>query len=173
MRQDDLLWLEEKATGTKPALLPFLALEDTFVSGDSSGRRLSVRYFQRDDDGSLLGKVLFGPGAQGPPEHAHGGSMAALLDEAMGGAAWMAGHPVVAAQLNITFRNMLPLKTRCLVKAQVLEINGRKIKTTGELCDAQSGKVFCKGEALFVTLDPEKIGLLSDKAKAIVERMKR
>ena len=98
--------------------------------------------------------------------------MAALLDEAMGGAAWLAGHPVVAAQLNITFRTMLPLGTRCLVKARVLEVRGRKITTTAELTSADGEKLFCKGEALFVTLDTDQLELLSDKAKAIVARMK-
>jgi acyl-coenzyme A thioesterase PaaI-like protein len=173
MHDEDQTWLEQIHPGTIPADLPFLALEDTFVSGDPSNHRLSIRYFQCEDDRSLLGKVIFGPGTQGPPNHAHGGSMAALLDEAMGGSAWLAGFPVVAAQLNITFRTMLPLGTRCLVKARVLEVDGRKIKTTAELCSAQDAKVFCKGEALFVTLDHKKIGQLSDKAKVIVERMKQ
>ena len=173
MPNDDLLWLEQVESGTTPADLPFLALKDTFVSGDPSNHRLSVRYFKQDADGSLFGKVLFGPGTQGPPDHAHGGSMAALMDEAMGGSAWMVGFPVVAAQLNITFRTMLPLGTRCLVKARVLEIKGRKIQTTGELVSATEEKLFCKGEALFVILDHGKIESLSDKAQVIVERMKK
>ena len=49
----------------------------------------SIHYFRTGPDRSLRAKVLFGPGTQGPPGHAHGGSMAAVLDEAMGGAAWM------------------------------------------------------------------------------------
>lgn len=172
MHNDDQNWLKQPLPGTQPADLPFLALADTFVSGDASNHRLSIRYYQSEDDGSMVGKVIFGPGTQGPPDHAHGGSMAALLDEAMGGAAWLAGHPVVAAQLNITFRTMLPLGTRCLVHARVLESNGRKIKTTGEIRSTDGQKVFSSGEALFVTLDHEKIEQLSEKAKVIVERMR-
>ena len=172
MLDNDLAWLEQPEPESQPADLPFLALADTFVSGDLSNHRLNIRYCQSKKDGSLLGRVLFGPGTQGPPDHAHGGSMAALLDEAMGGAAWMSGHPVVAAQLNITFRTMLPLGTRCVVSARVIEVNGRKIKTTAELRDADNGKMYCSGEALFVTLDQEKIEQLSEKAHVIVERMK-
>lgn len=173
MNNDDLIWLEKPLPDTQPADLPFLALADTFVSGDASGHRLSIRYYQSKDDGALMGKVVFGPGTQGPPDHAHGGSMAALLDEAMGGAAWMGGHPVVAAQLNITFRAMLPLGTRCQVVAKVIEVNGRKIKTTGELRSADGEQLFCSGEALFVTLDTEKIEQLSAKANVIVEAMRK
>jgi hypothetical protein len=35
------------------------------------------------------------------PGYAHGGSVAAALDEAMGGAAWWAGHQSVAARLAV------------------------------------------------------------------------
>lgn len=172
MRDDDQTWLQQPEPGTHPADLAFLALADTFVSGDSSNHRLSIRYYQSETDGSLLGRVLFGPGTQGPPDHAHGGSMAALLDEAMGGAAWLAGHPVVAAQLNITFRTMLPLGTRCVVRARVIEASGRKIKTTAELLSADGEQLFCSGEALFVILDHQKIEQLSAKGKIIVDRIR-
>ena len=122
MEPDDLKWLETPEPGCAKAELPFLALADTFVSGDPSGHRLNVRYYLRSADGVLRAKVLFGPGTQGPPGHAHGGSMAALLDEAMGGAAWLAGHPVVAAQLNIKFSRMLPLGTRCMVDTELVRL---------------------------------------------------
>jgi acyl-coenzyme A thioesterase PaaI-like protein len=173
MRPEDKNWLESPEVGCVPADLPFLALADTFVSGDSSTNRLSVRYFHQPGNGTLLARVLFGPGTQGPPGHAHGGSMAALCDEAMGGAAWLAGYPVVAAQLNITFRTMLPLGTRCVVEARVEDANGRKIKTTCKLRSEDGTRVFCSGEALFLILDQEKIESLSQNAKVIVERIRQ
>jgi acyl-coenzyme A thioesterase PaaI-like protein len=172
MKPDDLKWLKTAEPDWVKAELPFLALEDTFVSGDASGHRLSVRYYRRESDGALTGKVLFGPGTQGPPDHAHGGSMAALLDEAMGGAAWLAGHPVVAAQLNVKFNQMLPLGTRCLVDTELLDVTGRKVRTHGVLRDAAGDRIFCEGEALFIALDEEHIGKLSAKADVIVERLR-
>ena len=172
MTEDLKQWLETAEPGCRPADLAFLALEDTFVSGDLSGHRLSVRYYQRDDDLALRAKVIFGPGTQGPPDHAHGGSMAAMLDEAMGGAAWMAGHPVVAANLNIAFRRMLPLNTPCFVEAQVNSVEGRKVGTRGSIVSRDGGTVFSEGEALFITLDESSISHLSGKAQVIVDRMK-
>ena len=91
-------WLDTPEDGGTPADLPFLALEDTFVSGDRTGHRFRIRYYRDRQDNRLLGKILFGAGAQGPPDHVHGGAMAAILDESMGGVAWQSGHPVVAAQ---------------------------------------------------------------------------
>lgn len=173
MNQEQYSWIEEVEPGWASADLPFLALEDTFVSGDPSGHRLTIRYYRREDDNALMGKIIFGKGTQGPPGHAHGGSMAAALDEAMGGAAWMLGHPVVAAQLNITFRNMLPLESGCIIEALITSVDGRKVRTTATLHSRDGEVVFAEGEALFISLDEKKIGMLSDKASDIVERMKR
>ncbi|MDQ1296257.1 MAG: hypothetical protein QG611_235, partial [Bacteroidota bacterium] len=70
-----------------------------FITGDISNDRIKVRYFKKDSDNSFVARVWFGPSTEGPPGHVHGGSMAAVLDEAMGASAWIAGHTVVAAKL--------------------------------------------------------------------------
>ncbi len=165
-------WLDTPETGNSPADLPFLALEDTFVSGDRSGHRFRVRYYRDQKDSRLLGKILFGAGAQGPPDHAHGGAMAAILDEAMGGVAWQSGHPVVAASLNITFRKMLPITTPCVVEAEIVSVDGRKISTRGVLRDREGTQIFSEGTALFVVLDESHLQGMSDKADAIVDRLR-
>ncbi|HXO18924.1 MAG TPA: PaaI family thioesterase [Thermoanaerobaculia bacterium] len=134
----------------------------SFVSGNPEGDRLRVRYFRRDDPRPLVGRAWFGPGAAGPPGHAHGGSMAAVLDEAMGAAAWMAGHVVVAVQLDTSFRRMLPLGTDTLLEAWVERVEGRKVWTRGRLLD-ERGAPFAEAQALFVTLDPERFGPLLEK----------
>ncbi len=171
MNQQQESWINEMEAGWVSADLPFLALEDTFVSGDPSGHRLTIRYYRRENDSALMGKIVFGAGTQGPPGHAHGGSMAAALDEAMGGAAWMQGHPVLAAQLNITFRNMLPLETCCIIEAAITSVEGRKVRTTATLQNMAGDLVYSEGEALFIILDDRKIEMLSDKASDIIKRM--
>jgi acyl-coenzyme A thioesterase PaaI-like protein len=135
----------------------------SFVSGDPHGGRLRVRYFRRDRDGRLVGRAWFGPGAQGPPGHAHGGSMAAVLDEAMGAAAWMEGHLVVAVRLSTNFQRMLPLGTDALLEAWVERVEGRKVWTAGRLL-APGGEPFADGDALFLKLDPDRFKPLIEKA---------
>jgi acyl-coenzyme A thioesterase PaaI-like protein len=139
----------------------------SFVSGDPDGDRLRVRYFRRAKDGRLVGRAWFGPGAQGPPEHAHGGSMAAVLDEAMGAAAWMEGHLVVAVCLGTSFQRMLPLGTDALLEAWVEKVEGRKVWTLGRLVD-EDGEAFAEADALFLKLDPERFRPLIERvAKAM------
>jgi len=154
-----------------PALEPRGGLR-TFVSGDLNSDLLRVRYFRRDSDGALVGKVWFGPKAEGPPGHAHGGSMAAVLDEAMGGAAWMAGHPVVAAQITTKFRQMMPLKTIVFLEAWVTKVTGRKVRTRGRLCD-QNGNSFSEGEGLFIQLDPNLLENLSDDVLDVLKKIRK
>lgn len=159
--QDDTAWLDAQVDGWTPVTLPTALSQESFVSGDSSGRRLRVRYFQLDEDRTLRAKALFGPGTQGPPGHAHGGSMAALLDEALGGAAWMHGHQSVAAELNTRFRMMLPIGVRCVVCARICSVEGRKVRVEGSL-KGLDGKVYAEADALFVTLDFAKFGVPAD-----------
>jgi hypothetical protein len=128
----------------------------SFVSGDPRGDRLRTRYYRRDRDNAWVGKVWFGPGAEGPPEHAHGGSTAAVLDEAMGGAVWMAGHLALAAQVTIRYKNMLPLGTVAEVEAWVSGTTGRKVHARGRLLSPR-GRPYCESEGVYVKLDEHQL----------------
>lgn len=127
----------------------------SFVTGDPQGDRLRVAYFRRAADRALVGRAWFGPGAEGPPGHAHGGATAAVLDEAMGAAAWMEGWVVVAVHLEVDFQRMVPLGTDAWMEARVESVDGRKVLTRGRLHDA-AGESFATASGLFVTLDPER-----------------
>jgi len=134
----------------------------SFVSGDIDGDRLRLWYYRRDEDGALIAKVWFGPGAEGPPGHAHGGSMAAVLDEAMGFAAWVEGHPVVAATITINFLRRLPLEKILYAECRVSLAEGKKVLTEGRIYDPETGTEFCRGEGTFVKQPMESFGRLTE-----------
>lgn len=137
----------------------------SFVSGEPEGDRLRVRYFRRASDGRLVGRAWFGPGAQGPPGHAHGGSIAAVLDEAMGAAAWLEGHLVVAVQLDTSFRTLLPLGTDTYLEAWVEGVDGRKVRAHARL-HALDNATFAEANGLFLEIDPERFRPMLEKAAA-------
>ncbi len=124
-------------------------LARSFVSGRGNEDRLRVRYFSRDADGALVAHVRFGPGAEGPPRHAHGGSIAAAMDEAMGMAAWLAGHKVVAVRLSVDFRKLVPLGTEATLVARVSAVDGRVVTTTATL-EGPNGELHATGEGTFL-----------------------
>ena len=126
-----------------------------FVSGDQTGNRFRMRYFQ-DLEQNLVVRVWFGPVTEGPPGHAHGGSIAAVLDEVLGLAAWAAGHPIVVGNLNISFRQLLPQQTVVQVNTRVISAQGRKIMVHGEICSLD-GIVIATGEALCIKITTENL----------------
>lgn len=136
------------------------APERSFVSGEPEGQRLRVRYYT-DEDERVAAKAWFGPGAEGPPGHAHGGAIAAVLDEAMGFAAWVAGHPVVAGRLVTDFRRMVPLGTVASVRTEVHAAEGRKVRVTARL-ECAGGTLHAEGEAVFVQLNLDALQSLND-----------
>lgn len=141
---------------------PTLPGSHSFVSGDPDGRRLRVVYYRQPGSDRLHGRVWFGPEAEGPPGHAHGGSMAAMLDEAAGAAAWSAGHRILIARLITDFRQVMPLGTIARLEAWVERVEGRKVTTRARLLD-EAGAPYTEAEALCVMLP-------SDRLDALVER---
>lgn len=135
----------------------------TFVSEDPQGDRLRVAYFRRPQAPQLVGRAWFGPGAEGPPGHSHGGAIAAVLDEAMGAAAWLAGHLVVAVHLATDFRRMLPLGTDAHLEAWIESVERRKVAARGRLFD-DGGEPFAEARGLFLEIDPERFSLLIERA---------
>ena len=127
-----------------------------FVIGDRSENRFRVKYYVRLSDRRFFGKIFFGKGTQGPPGHAHGGSMAAVLDEAMGFAAWIAGQTVVAARIVVEYMEMLPVNTVVTVEAWVEGIEGRKVNTVAKLYAGDT--VFASAKGLFINIPSEKFG---------------
>ena len=120
-----------------------------FVSGEPEGNRYRIRYF-RTGEKQLRARIWFGPETEGPPGHAHGGSIAAVLDEVLGLAAWAAGYPVVVGNLNVSFRSLLPLQQVVTVETEIISAEGRKIMVHGRLCRGET--VYAEGECLCITL---------------------
>ena len=123
-----------------------------FVSGEPDGNRYRVRYYL-DGQKRLRARIWFGPETEGPPEHAHGGSMAAVLDEVLGLAAWAAGYPIVVGNLNVSFRHLLPLQQVVTVESEIVSAEGRKVMVHGRICSGDT--VFAEAECLCITI-PEK-----------------
>lgn len=135
-----------------PARLPHLAFatpDRQFLEGTFEEGRLCVRYF-RQPDGRLGGTVWFGPRAEGPPGHAHGGSIAAVLDEAMGGSAWLAGHPVMTREMTVRYHKAVPLGGVYLLDAGVERVEGRLVHVRGVL--RHGARVHARATGIFAIM---------------------
>jgi acyl-coenzyme A thioesterase PaaI-like protein len=141
----------EGETGWEPFDAPALVGESlVFVSGDPLGERFRVRYF-REESNDLIARAWFGPGTAGPPGHAHGGSIAAIFDEVLGLAAWAAGHAIVVGNLNISFRQLLPLNKIVEIESKIISIEGRKIVVHGRITDGKK-TIYAEADCLCITI---------------------
>lgn len=137
-------------TGWIPFDAPALVGESLrFVSGEPDGNRFRVRYY-RDEEQQLQARIWFGPETEGPPGHAHGGSIAAVLDEVLGLTAWAAGYPIVVGNLNVSFKNLLPLQKVVTVEGKVISSQGRKVMVHGRIYCKK--RVYAEGECLCITI---------------------
>lgn len=128
-----------------------------FVSADPNGDRIRIHYFSRTEDSAVVAQVWFGPGAQGPPGHAHGGSIAAVFDEAMALAARTAGRPVLAGKLAVRFSRSVPLGQWMRLEATVGRHTTRAARTAAHLCDAD-GLRYAEATGFFVHVGHQGVG---------------
>ena len=101
------------------------------------------------DDGRVMATVTIEEKHQGPPGYAHGGLLAALLDEAMGAASWFAGNRTVSVHLSFDYKRPVPLGTPVEVSGRMERREGRKIFTSG-IITLPDGSVAVSAQGIFV-----------------------
>jgi acyl-coenzyme A thioesterase PaaI-like protein len=126
----------------------------SFVSGDPHGTRIRVRYFYDPVADARVGKAWFGPHAEGPPGHAHGGAVAAVLDEALGTNVWIHGLHVLAGTLQVVYRRPTPLLVVTRIRTRIDGVDGRKVRASGALVDAD-GVPYAEASGVFVQMRAE------------------
>lgn len=107
---------------------------------------------------SVLGTVRFGTNCEGPPGAAHGGAVAAAMDDALGTLVWrMAGFSaagIPTVQLSVQYKKFVPLETDMVFRTRAKRggagVAGRRtLHVQGDLCSA-SGTIHASAEGLFL-----------------------
>ncbi len=117
-----------------------------------------------ENDG-LCAELRFDLQHEGPPGHAHGGSIATVLDETMGTLAFALGHQVLAGKLQVKYRKPTPLHEPLQIHCTLTERRKRQIKVIGKLMHPR-GTVFAEGEGLYVDIQ-RRFNSLADENPAI------
>lgn len=105
-------------------------------------------YLSGREDGSIEGKVTLGMTYQGPPGCVHGGVSALLLDHTLGVANHWAGQSGMTGTLTLRYHRPTPLFHELVVTARQESVEGRKIRTTGEI--TADGEVCVSADGLFI-----------------------
>ncbi|SRR5581483_1349069 len=133
-----------------------------FVCGSENPHSIGLTWWI-DEQGILTSEFTLNDAQQGPPDHAHGGASAAILDEAMGLVVWAAGLKVAAVNLEINYHKPLPLRQPLTVEARITERDERKIFSTGEI-KLSDGTIAVSGRGIYVPAPHlfEKVGLINE-----------
>ena len=121
---------------------------------DDSERVIPVRYFRRPGDQKLVALVRFTERVEGAPGQAHGGAILTVLDEALGAAAWVEGHPVFTVRLASEFRVSVPIPSELLVETELYKTHSRLVWVRGELV-GRDGTRFASADGRFFKLDEQ------------------
>jgi uncharacterized protein (TIGR00369 family) len=128
-----------------------------FVCGVENPLGLHLRFYD-SEPGEVVAEYTLPVDYQGYPGVAHGGIVAAMLDEAAGRA--LMGdmeNPrfMFTARLNVTYRKNVPVGQPLKMVGKAVEIRQRSAKATSIIYD-QSGNVLAEAEALLINV-PEKV----------------
>jgi len=96
----------------------------------------------------LIARCTLTPSHGGPPGRVHGGQVAALLDEVVGFAAFVAGAPGMTVSLTVRYREPTPHRVPLEVRARLDRWEGRKRWVSGEVVAA--GRVTAEAEAFLL-----------------------
>ncbi len=149
------LKISEKIRTSKPITIDEAII--SFVS-TSEKNRLQIKYFFYPETKSVLASVVFGDLAQGPPGYAHGGAIAAVLDEAMGITAWMNNLKVLTIELTTKYHKAVKLNSKVFVETEIAELDSVKSELVikSKLVDENEKTIFATAKAKFSVLDNEK-----------------
>jgi uncharacterized protein (TIGR00369 family) len=125
---------------------------DSIVSGGANPMGLNGVLWREDDDAVM--EVTLGKAFEGAPGRAHGGIVAALIDETMGLVLAMSEVLAFTVQLDISYLAPTPINEPLQARATLVQRVGRKLSI--EATVRAQGKDIAKASALFIAVDPEK-----------------
>src|SRR3984893_12443525 len=88
----------------------------------------------------------------GPPGHCHGGSIATILDEAMGKVNKLRQVIALTSQMTVDYVRPVPLNQPLRVESREVSVRGRRHVNMGEILN-RNGEVLASGRALFIAID--------------------
>jgi len=122
---------------------------ESIVSGYANPLGIGLQ-LRREGEG-VVGTATLGPAFEGAPGRAHGGVVAAIIDETMGAVLPLVGTLAYTGSLSIDFRAPTPLGAPVEFHAFLEAREGRKLRIA---CEARvGGEVLVSATGLFVTID--------------------
>ena len=134
-----------------PELSPIEAMADRAVAGPANPTSVDIRTRLVAD--GVEADVVFGPAFEGAPGRVHGGMVAAVFDDLLGGAMAQTRAIGFTGRLTVHYRAPIPIETTIRFRLLPGTKEGRKLNVHG---DARIGdRVLASADALMILVDAE------------------
>ncbi|XP_073493485.1 acyl-coenzyme A thioesterase THEM4-like isoform X1 [Phyllobates terribilis] len=120
---------------------------------EQDGAGFEYSMFYNADERRMICVFQPGPFLEGPPGYAHGGCIATILDSTLGAGVVYVQGPVMTANLNIDYRNPIPLGCTVIVDSHVEKEEGRKVYARGQIRSHDDQILHTEATGLFIKLD--------------------
>ena len=118
--------------------------------GDNAGG-MKLTFEQDNVNRKIVGRFVLGERYQGGGGFAHGGIIAALLDEAMGKVCRFREVRAVTAELTVEYLKPVNVQHEIIVEGRETEQKGRNLFMLGEIRNA-AGDILARSRARFVVI---------------------
>jgi len=130
---------------------PCARSHECFGCGPNHDIGLRVRCFRAG--GEVLSPIIIPLRFEGPPRAAHGGIVAAYLDEVLAGAALNhTGRIHVTGELTVRYLKPTPVERPLLGRGRALRAAGKSLELEGTLEDLETGEVVGRATGRFFPL---------------------
>ncbi len=141
-----------------------------FGCGPRNQSGLHLRCHLTED--GVGGRFTLTKAHEGGPGIAHGGVVAAVLDDLFGYLLYRTGKPMVTVRLEIDYRRPIALDVEYVAAARIESQQGRKVWCAGSLSDGAGG-VVAEARGLFLQVGFEHFQRASQDAGVAIEHWRR
>jgi acyl-coenzyme A thioesterase PaaI-like protein len=135
---------------------PLQHVESCF--GCSTTNPASLRIVLASTPDGAVGRVRFGPDAEGAPGLVHGGLLATFADEVMGFLEHGGNAVRLTAEMTLRYRRPTPVDTELVCRAQAGETTGRRFQVHAVISPAEDDTtVLAEADATYVLMAPTEI----------------
>jgi hypothetical protein len=125
----------------------------SLIGGPLNPFGMGARYHRAGEESHC--HVTLGPAFEGPPERAHGGVVAAIVDESMATLLRVLGTVAYTGRLTVELVRAAPLGVELLFRSWLDRRDGRRLHIQCE--GSAEGVVFVRSEGVFIEQDPARL----------------
>jgi uncharacterized protein (TIGR00369 family) len=127
-----------------------------FGCGQDNSQGMHLKFTYNEEGKSFVARFRLARRYTGPPGYAHGGIIAAILDEAMGKPNRLRQVVAMTAEMTVQYLKPVPLGEPLIAEARERRVRGRVYLREGEIRNRQ-GAVLARAQGKFVAIDPHKM----------------